>query len=469
MSVPPDVLAVGQCGSGAVKSAMQAGRKSTKMGPVARAFMPSVVSQPGASSVSSQPSGVQPAADAVPRTPVAKQAVVSQPALRQQSATRLSTKQPKSVSLLQSTSWSTRHQAPATTVPKRDPQPRVGIGVHHAPVESGSSKPVVDPALNPKASVFTPHQNPMQGVLHPASFSFHVKPLELPKFSGKASDYDRWKQHFRRIVDEDPLTTEAYKLAQLRECLFGGSANDIIDGILDGPGAYDAILSELDAWYGGDDRTLERQEREVLQWPRVKESDDGFSTFVLKLRTMLMNMEMCGVQPGRELYLAVTQKLPRSLLMRYMDRYDDAECNIYQLAEWLLARVHTMRRVEERLRTTETTSSSPTVVKPWSKPRHQSGHRSSERTFVASTNAGGSCPSCVKNHKLDSCPNFSQMDVTRSGSQIPRQLQQQQQRRHQGQRQRTVSTIRRLPPHSAPGASRPIVVQRQCLIVRSLS
>ena len=49
--------------------------------------------------------------------------------------------------------------------------------------------------------------------------SHRVKPLKLPMFSGLEKDFLRWRQHFRRIVDDDPHTTEVYKLAQLRQCL----------------------------------------------------------------------------------------------------------------------------------------------------------------------------------------------------------------------------------------------------------
>ena len=103
-----------------------------------------------------------------------------------------------------------------------------------------------------------------------------------------------------------------YKLAQLRQCLVGGQAEELVEGILDGSGAYQAVLDELDKWYGGDDQALERQEKELLQWPRMKDTE-AVTKFAIKLRTTLVNMGVCGVEPGRELHLSVTQKHPRSV------------------------------------------------------------------------------------------------------------------------------------------------------------
>ena len=47
--------------------------------------------------------------------------------------------------------------------------------------------------------------------------------MELPKFSGKDNEYVRWRQRFRRIVDEGQGVTDAYKLARLKEAVEGGS------------------------------------------------------------------------------------------------------------------------------------------------------------------------------------------------------------------------------------------------------
>ena len=171
-------------------------------------------------------------------------------------------------------------------------------------------------AVNATAAPFQPSgpwQSSTWGTTPLVALPAHrVKPLELPKFSGLEKDFLRWRQHFHRIVDDDPHTAEVYKLAQLRQCLVGGQAEELVEGILDGPGAYQAVLDELDKWYGGDDQALERQEKELLQWPRMKDTE-AVIKFAIKLRTTLVNMGVCGVEPGRELHLSVTQKHPRSV------------------------------------------------------------------------------------------------------------------------------------------------------------
>ena len=118
------------------------------------------------------------------------------------------------------------------------------------------------PASSPgsAAPVASQSYGPYQGI----SAMYQVKQLEVPSFSGKASEYTQWRQRFGRLVDDDPHVSEYYKLERLRHALTGGTAEELVSGILDGPGAYAEALRELEAWYGGPDQELERQEREVL-------------------------------------------------------------------------------------------------------------------------------------------------------------------------------------------------------------
>ena len=57
--------------------------------------------------------------------------------------------------------------------------------------------------------------------------------------------------------------TDAYKLARLKEAVEGGRAQDIFDGVMDGPGAYQIAWRELETWFGGDARYLEQQEHAI--------------------------------------------------------------------------------------------------------------------------------------------------------------------------------------------------------------
>ena len=95
----------------------------------------------------------------------------------------------------------------------------------------------------------------------------HLKQMDLPKFDGTQDAFFRWKQRFKRLVDEDPFVNDDYKLTRLKEAVVGGSAEDLIAGIIDGPGAYSAAWNELDLWYGGEHRFLQRQERDVMNLP----------------------------------------------------------------------------------------------------------------------------------------------------------------------------------------------------------
>ena len=135
---------------------------------------------------------------------------------------------------IETSSLGTEHEVLATT----EMAPRQGLA---AGLRDGYSRPhgvenwILDAQGQPGFGI-----NPL----------FHVKPMKLPKFSGKDNEYVRWRQRFRRIIDEGQGVTDAYKLARLKEAVEGGRAQDIIDGVLDGPGAYQIAWREQETWFG---------------------------------------------------------------------------------------------------------------------------------------------------------------------------------------------------------------------------
>ena len=137
---------------------------------------------------------------------------------------------------------------------------------------------------------------------------------------------------------------------------------------------------------------------------------------------MLINMRVCGVQPGRELYVSVTQKIPRMLLIKFFERYDDHSSDVQVFCDWLLARVHTRRRVDERL-----DNQSHKMIGETSKGSRQRHHTHSTQSTggraqkdryksVDSTISGdsksyhqSSCVKCHGNHYLRNCPVFKDL------------------------------------------------------------
>ena len=241
-----------------------------------------------------------------------------------------------------------------------------------------------------------------------------IKPLELPKFNGKKDQYIQWRERFRRLVDYDPTTSEYYKMTRLRECLAEGSAEELISNILDGPGAYVEALKEIEAWYGGNEQELERQEKEIMAWKQITSERDteALKHLALKLRKTLMNMRVCGETPGRELYRVVTQKVPATMLIRYFEAHDDQTSNLETFANWLLTRVHTLRRVDERLAPAVSTSRAST-----GKPNRPDRYPNQARTLVGVTaNKSASvstaaCKKCKGPHQLAECSKFKEMTV----------------------------------------------------------
>ena len=243
----------------------------------------------------------------------------------------------------------------------------------------------------------------------------HVKPLELPNFNGKNSEYLRWWHRFRSLIHEDNTLSDYHKLARLRECLSGGSADELVRDIMEGPGAYEAALSELATWYGGEEQQIEQHEKEILTWPKIQSDKDSekLKKFALKLRSVLVNMQSCNISPGRELYLAATQKIPASLLLQYFDQYDDRDYDISTFADWLLDRVLKLRRVDARQSNGEKGSFSQQNNPQYKTRSLSNSHRT--LTVVAKTDqkipSGAACPKCKCKHQLADCPVFKAMSV----------------------------------------------------------
>ena len=209
--------------------------------------------------------------------------------------------------------------------------------------------------------------------------------------------------------------SEDYKFERLREALAGGKAEDIIAGVIDGAGAFQAALDELTAWYGGSDREMERQQRELLALARVSNERDvgGLEKLAIKLRNLLINMNSYGIQPGRDLYLSVSEKLPRSLLLRFVETFDDSSSDIHVLSDWLLDQVRKFRHVDQRLASV----TEPRLDSRHKKPvTYERSERHVQRTYAATAAPDGSrqaktylCLKCNAPHRLEDCKEFKAM------------------------------------------------------------
>ena len=240
-------------------------------------------------------------------------------------------------------------------------------------------------------------------IWHTSSFigmAQHIKPLELPKFNGSAAQYTRWLQTFKRLVDDGPHTSNDYKLARLKEAVAGGPADDIISEMFDGPGAYTAAWMELERWYSGRIGTLPiKREREILNFPKIglERDSEQLRKFAVKIRNVLVNLELSGESPGRELFLIALEKLPRSLIIRFYDRHADTECNITNLSSWLIERVVNVKRAVDVLGKPPTPPPKP-IVKPQLK---------FHTTHFTASPSGEQCLKCRGPHPLVECHEFA--------------------------------------------------------------
>ena len=170
---------------------------------------------------------------------------------------------------------------------------------------------------------FNPVQSTKQGQVPfpaqppPLMNNYHrtmVKPMELPKFTGKACDYVRWRQRLLQVVDSN--LPEEYRLVRLREAVNDREAASLIADSLDGPGAYQAAWLELESWFGGSDRQVEQQVRDLMQYQRVTSELDleGLWQYAIKIRSLVANLHMFGTQPGPEICIIATEKIPTRCL-----------------------------------------------------------------------------------------------------------------------------------------------------------
>ena len=125
---------------------------------------------------------------------------------------------------------------------------------------------------------------------------------------------------------------------------------------------------------------------------------------------------MSNVAPGRELYIAVSQKFQRRMLSRFLDRYDDHSCDAEVLSTWLLKQVHRAQQVDARLALPREAATA-SIREPYDVHSRapSSGRHATQHAFHASrgkpADTPNACFKCDGNHLLSQCPAFTAMSV----------------------------------------------------------
>ena len=302
------------------------------------------------------------------------------------------------------------------------------VSVHAQPVSApmpgmpgyASYGPVMSQSTIPGVGAI-PVNSHLQGLHGYGHGSSYLKPMALPKFSGHADEYIRWKQRFLQVVDADQYMPEDYKLARLREALEGGKAADMVSGIFDGVGAYQAVWQELESWYGGSDRHIEQERRAIISHPRITNDKDidALQRYAVKLRNVLANMRTCGIVPGEELYLIASEKIPRSMLVRYFEKYGQNANDIDTFSTWLVERLKTLKRASERTAGPPSTSDKlPQPLREQRRHRALTANNSSSASSAIGSSPSGKaasgdsqtiCPKCRGAHALLDCASFKSL------------------------------------------------------------
>ena len=246
---------------------------------------------------------------------------------------------------------STSAPMPASMQPTLQPHSISGQGPAHPYVNPGQATTVGNPST---AAVgfggVLPQGPPVYQVpaTQPPPTMVPLRPLELPKFSGKGKDYVRWKQRFLQCID--PRYPEEYALARLREAVEGGTAEPLIADLLDGRGTYQVAMQELDSWFGGSDRHFDQQVRELMNYPRLTNDRDveALQKYAVKLRSTIANLRACGSMPGTELCIIATEKIPKRMLVKFFEQHGNGCSDINVFANWLLEQLKTLQYANDR-------------------------------------------------------------------------------------------------------------------------
>ena len=118
--------------------------------------------------------------------------------------------------------------APPISAPPISVQAQLPIAqtrVVNAPVFAPSiPAPIISvQAQQPITNAAMPQQFPaaqlavFQPAAYPAMPRQHLKPLQLPKFAGRGTEYVRWRQHFQVLVDNNNTIPDYFQLARLHE------------------------------------------------------------------------------------------------------------------------------------------------------------------------------------------------------------------------------------------------------------
>ena len=172
----------------------------------------------------------------------------------------------------------------------------------------------------------------------------------------------------------------------------------------------------------------EHQLRAIIEHPKIlNERDvDGLTKFAITLRSILANMTTCGMQPGVELCLMATEKVPKSMLVRYFERHGDGNTDVVQFSEWLIDGLKTLKRANDRA---STAGSAPQPTQKPHKTRTLVGSTTPAPQCDASSSASNSsnayggrkfnatnnnkCRKCLGPHSLANCRSFKELPVAK--------------------------------------------------------
>jgi len=307
------------------------------------------------------------------------------------------------------------------SMPQYNAQPARQLGVHPTMPQYTAQPAPQQGTYMPSPSYIT--QGAYGSPYYPGYMPNQLKPLEMPKFSGKAREYIRWRQRFNQCIDT--RLPEEYKLARLMEAVQGGSAEELIADLLDGPGAYDTAWAELEAWFGGADRHLEQQIRELMAYPRVNSERDleQLQKYAVKLRSVISNIQTGGTAPSAELCIIATEKIPRSMLVRYFQRHGNGNTDVNTFSTWLLEQLKTQRYANDRAGVTQQrpTPDTAKAAQAPAKARNQtfSSVKAAQSKKAQSTQTAKPatprwpqrCRKCDGPHTMDKCNEFRSLTV----------------------------------------------------------
>ena len=247
-----------------------------------------------------------------------------------------------------------------------------------------------------------------------------VPQIQLPKFSGRATEWPQWIGLFKTLIHDQKCLSDAEKLAHLQSSVTG-LAKQAVEGMLYDGALYPVALETLMERFGKEQDIVNANLSAVFCTPPMKELDptslEKFHAVVHCAVKVLENMGFEGDLNSTENLRRIVFKLPNELKREWGRRIVEMEPtrpNLRDFDSWLSRQVRIVMTLPakpaEYGRTTRFKGDrSKSLFRPPSAPATlATAPKASTKGAAPPTRYGEPQCNCGEQHELSVCPSFLQ-------------------------------------------------------------